>query len=260
MDYSHSRKAGNQGDVWKHTVLAAVADTIELGEEVLYVESHSGAPVHPLVAGGEWVKGVGRVAGAAAGSAYGAAVAPWIRRNQYPAGWVLVANQLAKRAKSVNVELADTSDDVAQAYQNGRPLPVPVNVRVTFSQSDGFDLAINARAPLLVFLDPPFSPDRELDWRRLAGTCMHLTEQGVAFLAWYPYSWPTLPNWLVETTKCETWEVLWAKCGPKPSQNLKGCGMLASHGIGALLHRLESVLKPLPVGLGWEFRVRKPAA
>jgi 23S rRNA A2030 N6-methylase RlmJ len=96
MDYSHSRKAGNQGDVWKHTVLTAVADAIELGDEVLYVESHSGAPVHQLVAGGEWHRGAGRVAGATAGDfAYGAEVARWIRRGQYPASWVFVANRLA---------------------------------------------------------------------------------------------------------------------------------------------------------------------
>ena len=49
MDYNHSRKAGNQGDVWKHAVLTAVADAIDVGEEVLYVESHSGTPVHQLV-------------------------------------------------------------------------------------------------------------------------------------------------------------------------------------------------------------------
>jgi len=36
--------------------------------------------------------------------------------------------------------------------------------------------------------------------------------------------------------------------------------MLASRGIASLLHRLESGLKPLPVGLGWEFRVRQPSA
>src|SRR5688500_8261943 len=31
MDYNHSRKAGNQGDVWKHAVLTAVADAIDVG-------------------------------------------------------------------------------------------------------------------------------------------------------------------------------------------------------------------------------------
>ena len=61
MDYSHSRKAGNQGDVWKHAVVTAVAEAIEVGEEVLYVEPHSGVPVHPLVAGGEWLQGAGRL-------------------------------------------------------------------------------------------------------------------------------------------------------------------------------------------------------
>ncbi len=261
MDYSHSRKAGNQGDVWKHAVLLAVADALEVGERVVYVESHSGAPIHQLIAGGEWHRGVGRVVGShTCESAYRSAVGPGIRRNEYPASWVFVANRFAARAEAVDVELADTSDVVELACNPGRALPVSQNVRVTFRKSDGFDLAIAVASPTLVFLDPPFSPNRELDWRRLAGTCMHLTEQGVPFLAWYPYSWPTLPNWIVDTTKCATWEVLWAQCGAKLSQNLKGCGMLASGTVAPLLHSLDAVLRPLPVCLGWEFRVRKPAA
>ena len=46
-------------------------------------------------------------------------------------------------------------------------------VRVNFSKSDGFELAINTDAPTLVFLDPPFE-------------------------TWYPYSWRARPNRLVE--------------------------------------------------------------
>jgi 23S rRNA A2030 N6-methylase RlmJ len=261
MEYSHFRKAGNQGDVWKHAVLLAVADAIEVGERAVYVESHAGAPVHELQAGGEWRKGVGRVTEASAcDSAYRAAVVPWVHRNEYPASWVFVANRLAHRAKMVTVELADTSETVAQACKQETALRVPENVRVSFTKSDGFELAIQAVSPSLVFLDPPFSPDRELDWRRLAGTCLRLIEHRVPFLAWYPYSWPTLPNWIVDTTMCETWEVLWAKVGPRQSRNLKGCGMLASSSVASLLHGRNSVLQPLLACLGWEFRVRQPAA
>lgn len=53
MKYSHSRKAGNAGDVWKHAVLITIAGAMPVGDDVLYVESHSGAPVHSLTPGGE---------------------------------------------------------------------------------------------------------------------------------------------------------------------------------------------------------------
>jgi hypothetical protein len=101
---------------------------------------------------------------------------PWVRRNEYPASWVFVANRLAARAQAVDVELADTSDVVEQACNPRRALPVSQNVKINVRKSDGFDLAIEVASPTLVFLDPPFSPNRELDWRRLAGTCLHLAE------------------------------------------------------------------------------------
>jgi hypothetical protein len=85
---------------------------------------------------------------------------------------------------------------------------------------------------------------------------MHLRDQGIAFLAWYPYSWRTFPNWIVDTTKCERWEVLWAQCGAKPSRNLKGCGMLVSEDVSAALHKVRSMLEPLPACLGWDLRIR----
>lgn len=260
MQYSHSRKAGNEGDVWKHCVLLAVADTLPLNDEPCYVESHSGAPVHRLVDGGEWQRGIGRVTSSSACvSDYRAVLSPWVRRKEYPASWVMVANRLAGRVNNVTVDLADTSDEVAEAYRQRSASILADNVRVNFHQSDGFELAISADRLDLVFLDPPFS-DREREWQRLAGTCIRLRDQGIAFLAWYPYSWHTFPNWIVDSTKCETWEVLWAQCGAKPSQNLKGCGMLVSEGLSAALHKARSMLDPLPACLGWDLRIRQPAA
>ena len=216
MQYSHSLKAGNEGDVWKHAVLLVVADAIHVDNDALYVESHSGAPVHQLRAGGEWQRGVGRViASSACRLDYGTALKPWLSRHEYPASWVLVANRLAARAKSVSVELADTSDAVAKAYGQWKCSALADTVGVNFSKSDGFELAKNTDPPTLVFLDPPFE-DREREWQLLARTCVYLRDHSIPFLAWYPYSWRTFPNRLVETTRCETWEVLWAKCGAKP--------------------------------------------
>ncbi len=237
--YSHSRKAGNEGDVWKHAVLLAVAGTIPVGDDAVYVESHSGAPVHQLADGGEWRRGVGRVlASSLCASEYRETVLLWKQRNEYPASWLLVASQLAGRAKTVTLNMADTSDEVALACQHGNASLLAKNVRVNFSKSDGFELAINVERPTLVFLDPPFA-GREREWQLLAGTCMYLRDKGVPFCAWYPYSWHTFPDWIVETTRCETWEVLWARCGSKPSQNLKGCGMLVSDEVSFLMHTVR---------------------
>jgi 23S rRNA A2030 N6-methylase RlmJ len=148
---------------------------------------------------------------------------------------------------------------VVQAYQERGASLLADNVCVNFNQSDGFELAISNGRADLVFLDPPFT-DREREWQLLAGTCMYLRDQGISFLAWYPYSWHTFPNWIVETTKCEVWEVFWAKCGARPSQNLKGCGMLVSEAVSAALHKARAVLEPLPACLGWDLRIRQPAA
>ena len=260
MAYSHSRKAGNESDVWKHAVLLAVADRLALGDQALYVESHSGAPVHQLMERGEWHRGVGRVVSSAhCASEYRTTVSPWVKRKEYPASWLLVASRLARRTKTVAVELADTADQVAAACEQLRSSMVPENVRVQFRQSNGFEFVINVDRPALVFLDPPFV-DREREWQLLAGTCTYLRDQGIAFLAWYPYSWHTFPTWIVETTGCETWEVFWAQCGEKPSQNLKGCGMLMSGEVSSVLRAAKSALAPLPACLGWKLRVRGPAA
>ena len=58
-------------------------------------------------------------------------------------------------------------------------------------------------------------------------------------------------------TRCDAWEVLWATCGAKPSQNLKGCGMLVSDDISVVLRDSLAAFEILPACLGWEFRIRR---
>src|SRR4051794_32128615 len=61
MPYNHSRKAGNQGDVWKHfLLLSALAETLRPGAKYLYRESHAGASAHILPERGEWRRGIMR--------------------------------------------------------------------------------------------------------------------------------------------------------------------------------------------------------
>ncbi len=262
MAYNHSRKAGNRGDVWKHCVLVALADTMCGSRESFgYVECHAGAPIHELIKHGEWWRGVGRVAKDALGGSpcYVGELRRWLARKQYPASWIFVAKRLARRFARVEVSLFDRADDVAAQY----PPPtteIPSNVRLIFRQADGYAEAARLDSADLVFLDPPYHPDSARDWRQLRQACLSLQSRGVAFAAWYPFFWPTRPQELVDTTGCVAWEVTWATCGSKPSQNLKGCGMLVSSGLAVHLARIERGIRSVGAGMGAEMVVRRPAA
>lgn len=60
--YSHSTKAGNEGDVAKLPVLVAAVNALLDGHagRFRYADTFAGAPMHRLLAGGEWEKGIGR--------------------------------------------------------------------------------------------------------------------------------------------------------------------------------------------------------
>jgi len=261
MDYNHSRKAGNRGDVWKHSVLLALADSVGATSDTFqYVESHSGAPVHELGRNGEWKHGVGRFAGNESCDCQYAAVArSWLASNRYPASWVIVVDRLAKRFTRVRAVLADLADQVAAHYPP-RGVLVPSNVVVDFKQADGYAVAASIEEADLVFLDPPFHPNANADWQKLARSCHSLAERGVPFVAWYPFYWPTRPQGFADIARCEAWELGWAPCGSKPSQNMKGCGMLASAQLVPALRSAERELKRVSSCLDSEIRVRYPAA
>jgi len=52
MAYDHRRHAGNAGDLWKHLVLAEVAERLLAAGIRVYVESHAGRPGYQLRSGG----------------------------------------------------------------------------------------------------------------------------------------------------------------------------------------------------------------
>lgn len=215
------------------------------------VETHAGAPIHELNLGGEWEKGV-KVARekAPAGFSYFPGIGNYLNVKRYPAGWVLASGRLAERIPCVHVRLFDSCERVANAYKQIGELDrlkmnLPRNITYNFQQANGYDLPLDIQMPALVFLDPPFSPKAELDWRKLAVSCRVLVQRGIPFMAWYPFYWPSNPQKLIDNTGCSAWEVQWAKCGPKHSQNLKGCGLLVSSDLAKLLQRMNVGLKAL---------------
>lgn len=263
MPYDHARKAGNLGDVWKHFVLVTVVDEIAVPDRFCYVDLHSGAPVHPLQPAGEWTSGIGGVLQKCAvlqRHGYFEIASDFVRLRQYPAGWRFVAERLGARCPVVDVVLTDVAKDVAAHYVT---LPVPgvrPNVTMRFCRADGFRCIQKVTAADLVFIDPPFSPDAAKDWKNLTTACRMLLERRISFLAWYPLFWPTNPQYLVDATRCRSWEVTWARLGLRPSQNLKGCGMLASPGLTQILQSAEASFTTLASCMGGKFSVRSYAA
>ena len=259
MAYDHARKAGNRGDVWKHFGLVSLAEEMTLGEVCRYDDLHAGAPIHQLLPGGEWEKGIGEVLRRCSlQHPYFATAKAFVQERRYPAGWMLIAGRLATRCRVVEVHLADLAEGVATRYNEPLPKDVPANVNVRFEQSDGFTRVANLDGSDLVFIDPPFHPKADADWRALTAACKQLSHRRICFVAWYPIYSPTRPQKLVDTTGCSAWEVIWARCGPKPSQNLKGCGMLASTELAPIFKRIEVSLSAVASCMGGELKVRSP--
>lgn len=93
----------------------------------------------------------------------------------------------------------------------------------------------------LVFIDPPYHLDAEADWKALETAGRRLRQRGISFLA-CPFYWHSKPRRLVDTTLETAWEVTWAPCGNKPSQNLKGCGVLVSESLLPLMESARTEL------------------
>lgn len=224
MDYNHSRKAGNRGDVWKHAILMMIADTIPIrNDEFHWLETHAGAPIHRLQTGGEWQRGIGSIL-TAKHLAYVARAADFVRNGEYPAGWFLAAERLLHRCERIVVTACDNSTAVAEAYAD---FQAPVGVTCDFLCADGYEEARNADADF-VFLDPPFSSDSRQDWRDMAQACTLLGRKKIPFVVWYPCSGSSKPQELVDGTGCAALEVWWDEYAAPQSQSMKGCGMLVS--------------------------------
>lgn len=229
MDYDHSTKAGNAGDVWKHAVLVYVVSFIGSNGPFRYVESHSGAPFHCLGDAGEWQLGIGRLLADAidANDPYVGEAHNWVKQWRYPAGWLFVARTLGSRVSQLDIELCDSATEVAAQYDSLSAELYPDNVKVKVTNSDGYGY-LQGKDFDLVFLDPPYCPDAGRDWNRVALACRQLHERDIPFLAWYPLNKDARPEMLVKSTGELAWEVEWSEHEECHTPGLEGCGMLIS--------------------------------
>lgn len=189
MAYDHRRHAGNAGDLWKHIVLAEVADRLfEAGVRV-YVESHAGRPGYRLRPGGEWEGGIGRIWPIPEGMA----ARPYFQilaalnpqgLELYPGSASIVLHLARKRGFSLRAELWDTSPEVEASWRAGE-----ANVRrqhVQFHLGDGFSgagrLAGVLKEPALLLVDSPWTDPRDADLAR--GLISRAAEAGWVVLSW----------------------------------------------------------------------------
>jgi len=164
MGYDHRRHAGNAGDLWKHLVLAEVAEHLFEAETVrVYVESHTGYPEYVLKPGGEWEEGVQRL---------------WSHREElakypyfqilgdlnphnlerYPGSACIVLKLAKRRGLALRSELWDTSPEVERTWRSREKGP---NLPDThFHLGDGFSgagkLTDDLNEPALLLVDSPY--------------------------------------------------------------------------------------------------------
>jgi len=193
MGYDHRRHAGNAGDVWKHLVLAEVADhLLGAGAGVrIYVESHAGRPEYRLRPGGEWEGGIGRI---------------WPCREpldkyryfqivgdrnprgleRYPGSASIVLDLADTRGVALDAELWDTSPEVERAWRSRLKGEGASNSTRHFHLGDGFSgvsgLLDRLRKPALLLIDSPYIEDGDV----------HLVEDLISRSAkagWVTLSW-----------------------------------------------------------------------
>lgn len=251
--YSHGDKAGNRADVWKHFVLLSlVRELVErrafLGDPIHYVESHAGAGRYPLIDGGAWEEGAGRLLAATAPEALRphpylrllhAAAHPEAERPAYPGSWYLVGQYLDSEVVPYTMVLYETGVDgdadpgalLCAELEAGRLWP-GVNVQ----SGDGFAGVAEHTEANLIFLDPAYAPRGEGDWEEVARAAQCLAAAGASFLIWYP----RLAGPAGAANVDALYAAAGAACGVElhwapPVGALSGCGMLAAGGVAPLL-------------------------
>jgi 23S rRNA (adenine2030-N6)-methyltransferase len=266
MSYDHAKKVGNKGDVWKHFILLTLLRQLteerrSLSDRFRYFESHAGRGLYTLKEKGEWRQGIGRVTESPnlpREHPYFQILGTSITSgSNYLGSWLLVGKYLSNQRVPFRLLLCDTSQDVADAIRT-EMLDKEVRSAISFHQSDGFAKLGGHAGQDLVLVDPGYHPNAERDWAKCRQAAMHLEHTGTPFVIWYPVFWPTKPTKLVRETGLPGFEVLWAPMGQKPSQNQKGCGILAGTRSEKILRAVTAELSALAVLLSGELIIREP--
>jgi 23S rRNA (adenine2030-N6)-methyltransferase len=218
QSYDHRVHAGNAGDVWKHFVLAELADSLlASGQSMVYAESHVGRPEYLLDnradsqaddsqadSQSEWRGGIGRC---------------WIHLpvlqnfcyfriladlnpqglRHYPGSARLVLEAARMRGSKLHAEVWDIDSEVAAAWAawaTSTAHDARQDLReIDFHQGDGFAGArslLDRSPPGLLLIDPPYVDSEDA---RLAEELLcTAAKKGWIVLWWYMLGAKTVPE------------------------------------------------------------------
>jgi len=202
--YDHALKIGNQGDTFKHPVLARLLSVGATGvTRFVYVETHAGRPMCVLPEKGEWTRGVGTLAASRAlveddkndtdrfevlGAYRELCLGSGVQTGYtYPGSTEIAFRTLRARGRPFEMRLWETHpatfDDLTRHFF---PWFDPPDARVIAEQADGYG-GLNGALdsglrPSFVLIDPP-DADTVARVERLI---TRLVELKVGFLCWTP--------------------------------------------------------------------------
>ena len=265
MQYHHSTKAGNPGDVVKHVLLAELLARLRLeGEEMpVYFETHAGPAMHLLEPGGEWLDGLGALSAGDGGSAYERLVLAEGDGMSAPAGWrtypgssLIAWTVLKARKMSPFLVLCEIDPAVGAGLEDSLSgiAGDEVEVRVADGYGElGRSLASGLR-PCFVLLDPPFF--EPLPVRDALERCRDCS---VPALAWLPVL--ALPGELPsEVQELTSWSIesdirclraAWTRPGRK-DRCMRGCLCLGAAMLEGCWEAVVKVLGGLGLPGTWE--------
>lgn len=203
--YDHAAKIGNEGDTFKHPVLAhLVPDVATEGTRFVYVESNAGRPMCVLPEKGEWTRGVGALAASRAlvsdekneagrfevlGAYRALCLGGGVQTGStYPGSTEIAFRTLRAREGAFEMHLwethAPTFDDLTRHFF---PWFAKPDARVIAEQADGYEgLArlLDSVRPTFVLIDPPDAQPGTL--ARVEALLTRLVALDVGFLCWTP--------------------------------------------------------------------------
>lgn len=260
MSYDHTKKIGNQGDVAKHAVLAAVVEKLlrDAPEEpFVYAESHTGYAEYTLPQEGEWREGIGELSEEAAkhgwpppldayrDTCFASKLHP---NDRYPGSSGLVF-RLVKRQRAIEFTLYEVNPaaccDLALHY------PFFESVRVR--REDGIKGIGSIEGASLVLIDPP-----DLDRRgELVALLEHLNQKQIPFLCWTPrssgcfkdgwYEGGPSAAFFDEAAAYSCYRVRWR--ADWKGQGMKGCQITVNRALGKVAQDvLDALCRIMP---GW---------
>ena len=281
MGYTHTKHAGNRGDVWKHAVLCELLSSIPLSEDgpgrtkFSYAESHCGLSTHVLSEGedGEWNFGVRSLLNSRWEGSYRTAVQGSVDQVQreYPSSWRQAVRVLrGRKPDHLDVVLCDTDVKVEESalhYYLNRPDGPAVNY-FQFYHEDGYTTVRRNRWMEyvdLLFMDPPYSPKGMGDWGPLTATVMTLLSRPPIghgrnpVCVWYPLyaeNASMVARFKQDLEHCLYLEARWTSIW---AYDMVGCGMMLSPALEEVVTKAMPALEDLAMAMEFTVLMDRPA-